>query len=110
MSAYHAARLIMMGDAQLTLGFRLIGFETWPDASEEQLEQLLSELLETDQAALVFLEPRLARCQCAALDRLQHQGGRVVVTEIPPLESPQDYRPQVEDLVVSLLGKGALSE
>ena len=102
-------RLVMMGDSALCAGFALIGFETWPDASEAQLEQLLEELERERQSALVFLEPRLARCGCAPLERLQRQGGRVIITEIPPLSAPDDYRPQVEELVVSMLGEGALS-
>ena len=101
-------RLVMMGDSALCTGFDLIGFETWPEASEEQLDEVLGRIIEDGQAALVFLEPRLARCNCESLKRLQHQGGRVVVTEIPPLRAPGDYRPQVEELVRSVLGAGAL--
>lgn len=102
-------RLIMMGDKALCAGFDLIGFETWPEASEEQLEEVLGEVSEKNQTALVFLEPRLARCRCHALQRLQHQGGRVIITEIPPLSAPGDYRPQVEELIRSILGAGALA-
>lgn len=103
-----ATRLIMMGDSALCAGFDLIGFETWPEASEELLDQVLGELIDRQQTALVLLEPRLARCDCNALKLLQHQGGRILVTEIPPLNAPGDYRPQVEELVTSVLGKGAL--
>ena len=103
-----ATRLIMMGDRALCAGFDLIGFETWPEASEEELEEVLGEVIERKETALVFLEPRLARCNCRALQQLQHQGGRVVITEIPPLRAPGDYRPQVEELVRSILGAGAL--
>lgn len=101
-------RLIMMGSAALTTGFSLIGFETWPDATYEQLEQVLKELHQRGDTALVFLEPRLAKCDCSILQDIQRQGGRIVVTEIPPLDAPGDYRPQVEDLVISVLGKSAL--
>lgn len=101
-------RLIMMGSAALTTGFSLIGFETWPDATFDQLEQLLTELHQQGETALVFLEPALAKCDCSILQDIQKQGGRIVVTEIPPLDAPGDYRPQVEDLVISVLGKSAL--
>ena len=101
-------RLIAMGSAALTTGFSLIGFETWPDATDEQLEQLLTELHQRGDTALVFLEPKLANCDCSILRDIQRQGGRIVVTEIPPLDAPGDYRPQVEDLVISVLGKSAL--
>ena len=101
-------RLIMMGSAALTAGFSLIGFETWPDATDEQLEQLLIELQQRGDTALIFLEPELANCDCNILQDIQKQGGHIVVTEIPPLDAPGDYRPQVEDLVISVLGKSAL--
>lgn len=101
-------RLIMMGNAALCAGFALIGFETWPDATPEQLDDLLGTLMEQEETALVFLEPALARCDCTSLKQLQHHGGGIVVTEIPPLNAPRDYRPQVEELVISVLGKSAL--
>ncbi len=103
-------RLIMMGEAALCNGFSLIGFETWPDASPDDLEALLERLQEDGETALVFLDPRLARCHCKALERLQHHGGGILVTEIPPLNAPGSYRPQVEELVISVLGKGALEQ
>lgn len=103
-----ATRLIMMGDAALCAGFELIGFETWADATVEQLEILLQELLHHNHSALVFLEPRLARCDCHLLQQLQHHGGSIVITEIPPLNAPGDYKPQVEELVISVLGQSAL--
>lgn len=98
----------MMGEAALCAGFSLIGFETWPDASPQQLETLLGELMEHNETAIVFLEPALARCDCDVLKQLQRRGGGIVITEIPPLNAPRDYRPQVEDLVISILGKSAL--
>ncbi len=101
-------RLIMMGEAALCAGFSLIGFETWPDASPQQLDSLLQELVEREQTALVFLEPSLARCDCTLLQQLQRRGSGIVITEIPPLNAPRDYRPQVEELVISVLGKNAL--
>ncbi len=103
-------RLIMMGEAALCSGFSLIGFETWPDASPEDLENLLNRLQEAGDTALVFLDPQLARCDCKALARLQRHGGGILVTEIPPLNAPGSYRPQVEELVISVLGRGALED
>ncbi len=39
---------------------------------------------------------------------MREEGGRVVVAEIPPLHAPEDYHPQVEDVVRAILGAGAL--
>ena len=43
-------RMLFLGDAALTDGFRLIGFETWADPNIEQLDQLLGELLDEFRA------------------------------------------------------------
>lgn len=105
-----ATRMIAMGGTELTLGFRLIGFETWPEATEEDVERVLGELLRSGERALVLLEPDLARCGAPTLERVRAQGGHIVVTEVPSLEAPQDYYPEVEDVVRSVLGPGALED
>ncbi len=103
-------RLIAMGGAELTLGFRFIGFETFPDADEADVERLLGELIANKERALVLLEPRLARSGSKSLGTVRSEGGHVVVTEIPALHAPHDYHPEVEDVVRSVLGPGALEE
>lgn len=102
--------MIVMGSAAVTDGFALLGFETWPDATEEQLEDVLNELVRNAKRAVIFLEPYLARCNCSVLKVLRNEGGRVVITEIPALHAPGDYHPEVEDLVLSVLGPDALEE
>lgn len=103
-------RLIAMGSPELTLGFGLIGFETFPGATEAELSKLLDGLVERRERALLFLEPDLARSGLPALERVRGAGGRIVVTEVPSLSTPGDYHPEVEDLVVSVLGAGALEQ
>ena len=98
----------MMGSDELAAGFRLIGFETWPNATEEDLDQLLKELAKNNDTALVFLEPYLAQSSSAQLTQLRDHGGSIVITEIPTLSAPGNYQPQVEQLVLSILGKSAL--
>ena len=103
-------RLIAMGRSGLTEGLALIGFETIADATAADVEQLLNELLQRRERALVLLEPYLARCDCKALQRIRSEGGRIVVTEAPPLHAPGNYHPMIEDLVLSVLGPTALEE
>ena len=104
------ARMIAMGSSELTLGFRLIGFETWSEADADDVERVLAELVRSGERALVLLEPHLARCESPTLQRVRAQGGDIVVTEVPALPSPQDYRPEVEDVVRSVLGPAALED
>lgn len=107
-SAPHVeARLIAMGSSPLMQGFALIGFETWPDADEETLERVLTELLRERHRALVLLEPELARCDCSALRVVLTEGGRIVVSEIPPLNAPGDYKPALDELLASTVQSGA---
>ena len=56
MNSRLATRLIAMGHAALMEGFNLIGLETYPDADQATLEQLLAKLVTTNQNALLFLE------------------------------------------------------
>lgn len=105
-----ATRMIALGAAPLMEGFALIGFETYANASPEQLEHLLEELIRTDTRALVFLEEDLARSPGPWLNRVRNEGGNIVVTELPALHQAQEYHPQVEDLMLSILGANALDE
>lgn len=102
--------MIAMGSAALTQGFELLGFETWPDASAEEMERVLQELLRTGVKALVFVEHELAQQGGPGFRRVRAEGGRIVLTEIPPLHAPADYRPPVEDLVRRVLGPNALEK
>ena len=101
-------RLIAMGRAALAEGFALLGFETRVDATRDDVESVLAELIRTREHALVVLEHELARAATPNLERVRREGGRIVVTEIPPLHAPADYRPPVEDLVRRVLGLRAL--
>lgn len=101
-------RVIVMGAAQLTDGFRLIGVETYPDATPETVEKVLEQLSLQDANALILLEHGLARQGGHWLNRVRNEGGRIIVTEIPPLNAPASYAPAVDDLIVSALGPAAL--
>ncbi|ADJ27945.1 V-type ATP synthase subunit F [Nitrosococcus watsonii] len=103
-------RLIVMGSPALTEGFALIGFETWPNGTEEDLDRLLEALEKGKEKALVLLEPELSHCPSAWLRRVRAESSRILITEVPPLHAPGDYHPVVEDLVAKVLGQSALEE
>lgn len=103
-----ATRLIAMGSAPLMQGFSLIGLETYPDATEAEVERVLSDLVMSGEKALIFLEHSLAGYSGHWLDRVRNQEPRIVVTEIPPLSAPHAYAPAVDRLVQSILGPSAL--
>lgn len=101
---------IAMGSAALTRGFALLGFETYPDATPELVEKVLEGLVDRREKALVLLEHQLARSHGPVLAQVRSEGGRIVVGEVPPLATPADYHPPVEDLVRRILGPSALEE
>lgn len=102
------ARLVVLGSASLTEGFGLIGAEVYPDADPAGVEQVLAALWQSGDSALVLLEAPLARAGGPWLARLRDEGGRIVVTELPPLSEPAAYAPAVDDVVRQVLGPEAL--
>jgi vacuolar-type H+-ATPase subunit F/Vma7 len=103
-----STRMIAMGSEALTDGFAMIGFETFPDASVDQLEELLADLLRQRVRAWIVIEPYLSHEPGKLLQQVRSEGGYILVTEIPPLNAPDDHRLAVEDLVTSVLGERAL--
>lgn len=107
-SAAGSARLVVLGSAGLADGFRLIGAEVHADADAVTVEFVLERLAQSGDEALVLLETHLAHGGGAWLSRLRDQGGRIVITELPPLPAPHDYAPAVDEVVRAVLGPDAL--
>ena len=103
-----SGRLVVLGSAGLTEGFSLIGAEVHPDADPDKVEEVLGQLVKDGSEALVLLESGLAHAGGHWLNRLRNEGGRIVVTELPPLSAPHDYAPAVDDVVRAVLGPEAL--
>ncbi|MEW5768808.1 MAG: V-type ATP synthase subunit F [Pseudomonadota bacterium] len=101
-------RLVVLGSAGLVEGFALIGAEVYPDADPARVEEVLEGLAREGSEALVLLESHLAHAGGPWLNRLRNEGGRIVVTELPPLAAPGDYAPAVDDVVRAVLGPEAL--
>lgn len=102
------ARLVVLGSAGLAEGFRLIGAEVHADADAATVEGVLEQLAKSGDEALVLLETPLAHGGGYWLHRLRNEGGRIVITELPPLPAPQDYAPAVDEVVRAVLGPEAL--
>jgi vacuolar-type H+-ATPase subunit F/Vma7 len=103
-----SARLVVIGSAGLAEGFSLIGAEIHADADSAMVNEILAQLVKSGDEALVLLESHLAHAGGHWLDRLRNEGGRIVVTELPPLSAPYDYAPAVDDVVRAVLGPEAL--
>ena len=103
-------RLIFMGSNALAEGFALLGFETFPNATLDMVENILLELLKKKTKALVFLEDSLTETVGPAFLQARSESAEIIITEIPALNAPDDYRPSVEELVKRVLGPAVLDD
>jgi vacuolar-type H+-ATPase subunit F/Vma7 len=97
-------RQLFLGDASLATGFRLAGFEVFPDADAAQLDQLLSELLATRSPAFVVIDQALAASESRRLEEVRREGGRILLTQVPPLTRPEQMHSAIDDRIQQLLG------
>jgi len=100
-------RLYFLGESALANGFRLAGFRVFGDATEEQLDDLLQGLVENRERAFVVLDHTLYSADLPILEQLRNEGGRVLLSQVPPLHDPGDMRSPVDSRIAQLLGGGA---
>ena len=101
-------RLIFMGGAPLTDGFRLIGFETWAAPTTEQVEKIVRELINQRENAFLIIDQELAESGIPMLDRVRQEGGHIVVATVPPLQRPESFRLSIDDRLRAMLGASNL--
>ena len=101
-------KLLFMGSQALAEGFALLGFETIGNATVETVETVLAQLLNDKARALIFLEDNLTAKPGPRFLQARTQAAGIIITEIPSLNRPENYRPPVEDLVAKVLGPSVL--
>jgi len=97
-------RQLFLGDASLATGFRLAGFEVYPDADIARLEQMLSELRRARTSAFVVIDQALAESDSRILGEIRREGGRILLTQVPPLTHPEQMKSSVDDHIQQLMG------
>ena len=107
---FGGSRLLFAGERALADGFALIGFETLPDADPEALDALLTELLRERESAFLVLDHALAGCGSRLLARVNSDGGRIVVAEVPALNQPQALHIDLDAQIRVLLGGKPLDD
>ncbi|MGD8912764.1 MAG: V-type ATP synthase subunit F [Candidatus Thiodiazotropha sp.] len=100
----HKVRNIFVGSHALTDGFRLIGFETLIDPDERELDQLLSELQRERQRTLLIIEQSINHIGSKLLKQIRQEGGRIVLTEVPSLRTPDDFHSELDAQLKKLTG------
>lgn len=97
--------LYFLGEAALANGFRLAGFEVYPDADIESVETLLRGLIEARSHAFVVLDHRLAETDNAVVRQVRMEGGRILLTQVPPLNAPDSMHSSIDVHIAQLLGE-----
>ncbi len=100
------SRMYFLGEAALANGFRLAGFHVYPNATEEQLEDLLHSLQEGRETAFVILDHTLYDSELEILAELRGEGGRILIAQVPPLQDPGAMHSPVDQRIAQLLGGG----
>ncbi|MES9993896.1 MAG: V-type ATP synthase subunit F [Candidatus Thiodiazotropha sp.] len=100
----HTVRNIFVGSNALTDGFRLIGFETVTDPDAATLDELLSQLLQERERALLIIEQSVNRIGSKLLDQIRIEGGRIVLSEVPSLHNPDEFHSDLDGQLKKLTG------
>lgn len=101
-------QMLFLGEQVLADGFRLIGFETHPDPSPEQVDQCLRELQRERARALVIVDEALMQAEIPALRELRREGGRIVVIAVPPLGADPHLHSDVAERLSAMFGRSHL--
>ncbi len=99
-----ATRQLFLGEANLATGFRLAGFEVFPDADIAQLERLLERLIAERTPAFIVIDERLAGADSKRLQQVRSEGGRILLTQVPALTHPERMHSAIDDHIQQLLG------
>jgi vacuolar-type H+-ATPase subunit F/Vma7 len=97
-------RQLFLGDASLATGFRLAGFEVYPGADAAQLDQVLERLVAARTPAFVVIDRALAQSDSRRLEEVRREGGRILLTQVPPLTHPEQMHSAIDDHIQQLLG------
>jgi vacuolar-type H+-ATPase subunit F/Vma7 len=96
--------MLFVGDDSLADGFRLIGFETFPNAQPGEVDRLFRSLIKGGEKAFVIVEDRLMQADIPALQRVRAEGGRIVVASVPRLNAPPRLASDVADRLNAMFG------
>lgn len=99
-----ATRQLFFGEASLATGFRLAGFEVYPDADIAQIDKVLAKLQAARTPAFVVIDQQLAAQGSKRIDEVRSEGGRILLTQVPALAQPQQMHSSVDDHIRTLLG------
>ena len=101
-------RMLFLGDDSLADGFRLIGFETHPNPTADEVDQVFRELMRSRDKAFVIVDDAVMRSEAGNLKRVRDEGGRIVVVSVPGLADPPQLASEVADRLAAMFGSSNL--
>lgn len=101
-------RMLFLGDDSLADGFRLIGFETFPNPSPEEADRVFRDLQRGRGNAFVIVDDRIMQSDIPGLRQVRKEGGRIVVAAVPPLKEPSRLASDVADRLAAMFGSSNL--
>jgi vacuolar-type H+-ATPase subunit F/Vma7 len=97
-------RMLFLGDDSLADGFRLIGFETFPNPEPEEVDRIFRELQRGRENAFVVVDDRIMQSEVSGLREVRREGGRIVVAAVPALKEPPRLASDVADRLRAMFG------
>ena len=97
-------RMLFLGGDSLADGFRLIGFETHPNPTPDEVDKVLQALLRSRDKAFVIVDDAVMRTEPENLKRVRDEGGRIVVVSVPGLAAPPRLSSEVADRLAAMFG------
>ncbi|NCA70215.1 MAG: ATPase [Sphingobacteriia bacterium] len=102
--------MLFLGEDLLADGFRLIGFETYPNPSPELVERTLRDLRREREKAFVVVDEAVMQQDIPSLRQLRREGGRILVIAVPALGERPRLGSDVAKRLAMLFGSAALEE
>lgn len=102
-------RMLFLGDDSLADGFRLIGFEAYPNPEPDLVDQVFRDLIRTQSKAFAIVDDRLMAADIPALAQVRREGGRIVVVAVPPLKEPPVLASEVAARLQALFGTSTMT-
>ncbi len=96
-------RMIFIGESALADGFGLVGFETLTEMAPQAIEQLLRQLIDERLNAFVVMDAATAAQDIPAIREIRAEGGRIVLSVVPPLNRPDGFRDLMDPRLQTLL-------
>jgi V/A-type H+-transporting ATPase subunit F len=97
-------KFAVIGDANMVLGFRLVGIEGLIVKTAEETEKALADVFAREDIGVVVISERLAASVRGAVDSYMFKKSFPLIIEVPDHLGPMEGRLSVRDLIRRAVG------